>query len=255
MTTVPLTAAALLAGSLTVPHDSLRPVAASYPTNAGKIFRWGDSQWHDGFVEPVTKAWAVNRPRQVRNQHGMLTLEGYAAAHNVTATLTGHGRRYGRWEARVRSNQYRSDHTPYRVVWELVPVGDYHCGARSIVLSSYRMGDHRAHLAIRNLHNAQFSASRRRNLGNGVFHTYAVEVTRTHVSWFVDTQVIRTERRSAALSGARFKVRFRLVAALGRRMNPGRMQMDWVRYYTLARPNARSIKAPATVRGTFGAAC
>ena len=27
-------------------------------------------------------------------------------------------------------------------------------------------------------------------------------------------------------------------------MNQGRMQMDWVRYYTLARPDAQSIKAP-----------
>jgi hypothetical protein len=33
------------------------------------------------------------------------------------------------------------------------------------------------------------------------------------------------------------------------------MQMDWVRYYTLDRPNAKSIKAPAAHRGTFKAAC
>jgi hypothetical protein len=38
-------------------------------------------------------------------------------------------------------------------------------------------------------------------------------------------------------------------------MNPTRMQMDWVRYYTLERPNARSIKAPRTSRGSFEPSC
>ena len=31
--------------------------------------------------------------------------------------------------------------------------------------------------------------------------------------------------------------------ALGTKMIPGRMQMDWVRYYTLDRPNAKPITA------------
>jgi hypothetical protein len=38
-------------------------------------------------------------------------------------------------------------------------------------------------------------------------------------------------------------------------MNPGRMQMDWVRYYTLERRNARSISAPQLTRGTYAGAC
>jgi hypothetical protein len=33
------------------------------------------------------------------------------------------------------------------------------------------------------------------------------------------------------------------------------MQMDWVRYYTLERPNARSIKAPATRLVRYAGAC
>ena len=38
-------------------------------------------------------------------------------------------------------------------------------------------------------------------------------------------------------------------------MNPGRMQMDWMRYYTLARKNAHSIAAPSATRSTYPAAC
>ena len=108
---------------------------------------------------------------------------------------------------------------------------------------------------IRNLPDAEFSAGKGLALGPGRFHTYAVEVTRTHISWFVDTHVLMTERRDAALSGARFKVRFRLVGAPGARMNPARMQMDWVRYYTLDRANAKSIAAPRATRGIYAGAC
>jgi hypothetical protein len=234
-----------------------RLVASTYPTNAGKVFRWGLSQWHDGFVERLTRDWSVNRPRQVDNQHGMLTLNATAAGHTVSATLVGHAHRYGRWETRVRAEQYTSGRTPYRVVAELIPASTtaYHCGARSIVPASYDLGTRHAHMYIRNLPNEEFTDSKALNLGPGQFHTYAVEVTKTHVSWFVDTRVIMTERRDAALSGATYTVRFRMVAQKGAAMNAGRMQMDWVRYYTLDRPNARSIDAPQATRGTFADAC
>jgi hypothetical protein len=33
------------------------------------------------------------------------------------------------------------------------------------------------------------------------------------------------------------------------------MQMDWVRYYTLARPNARSVEAPAAERRIYDGDC
>jgi hypothetical protein len=33
------------------------------------------------------------------------------------------------------------------------------------------------------------------------------------------------------------------------------MQMDWMRYYTLERPNAKSIEAPALTQSTYAAAC
>ena len=33
------------------------------------------------------------------------------------------------------------------------------------------------------------------------------------------------------------------------------VQMDWVRYYTLDRPNAKSIQAPEMTSGTYADAC
>jgi hypothetical protein len=255
-----LTAAAALALSVapTVPHRAApRLVSASQPTNAGKIYRWGDSQWHYDFIGPIKRAWSINHRGQVDDQHGMLTINATADPHNVGATLTGHARRYGRWEARVRAEQYTRAHTPYRVVAELIPASAqaYHCGANSIVLASYPLGAHRARMHVRTAPNNDFSYGKLRDLSAGPFHTYAVEVTRSHISWFVDAHVVMTERRAAARSGLMYSVRFRMVATKGRRMNPGRMQMDWVRYYTLARRNARSIDAPPAHRGTFDGAC
>jgi hypothetical protein len=257
---------ALVAATLTVAtaHDSADQspsadahlVSQAGPTNAGKVFRWGNAQWADDFVGPVKGMWRENRPRQIRNQHGMLTINGTASGGDVTATVTGHARQYGRWETRVRAEQFSTGHTPYRVVAELVPTsGGYHCGARSIVLGSYKLGSHRAGMAVRTLPNHQFTAGKRLDLRPGPFHTYAVEVTKSHISWFVDTHVLRTERRPEALSGATYTFRFRLAAPRGARMNPGRMQMDWVRYYTMARENARSISAPQMTRGTYAGAC
>jgi hypothetical protein len=232
------------------------PAEASTPTNAGKVYRWGNAQWSDAFIGPVKRMWSVNRPRQVNNQHGMLTINGTAAGGDVVATLTGHARRYGRWETRVRAEQYTNRHTPYRVVTELVPTsGGYHCGARSVVLESYALGTGRARMAMRTLPNRQFTYGKTLNLRPGPFHTYAVEVTPSHISWFVDAHVVMTERRSAARTGAMYALRFRLDAVPGARMNPGRMQMDWVRYYSLARKNARSIAAPSATEGRYAAAC
>jgi hypothetical protein len=245
---------AMVAAPAMTPRVHDRVALTSYPTNAAKVFRWGNAQWYDNFIGPVKSMWSVNKPRLVDDQHGMLTINGTSTSGTVSATLTGHGRRYGRWEARVRAQQYSHAATPYKVVWELIPTGAYNCGSRSIVLASYALGRHRAHMSVR--HGAiQFTASKRRDLSAGVFHTYAVEVTKTHISWFVDTRVIRTERRSGALTGAMFKVRFRLVGEPGKTMNPGRMQMDWVRYYTLARKNAKSIDAPELNKVGYAQAC
>jgi hypothetical protein len=241
---------------LPVPAPPLRPVAGTtYPTNAAKIFRWGDAQFYDNFISPVKPMWSVNHPELVRDQHGMLTINATATSGTVWARLTGHDRRYGRWEARVRAEQYTSSGTPYHVVWELVPTSGYHCGARSIVLADYALGSGEARMYLRNTPRTELTASRTLALGPGPFHTYAVEVTPDHVSWFVDTHVLMTERRPEARTGASYAVRFRLVGTPGAQMNPGRMQMDWVRYYSLARANAQSIEAPPATEGAYAGAC
>lgn len=226
------------------------------PVNAQTTFDWGKPQWQDDFVGPRKSIWRVAGNGNVQTQHGMLTLNT-GTSGDTMATLKGTGHEVGRWEIRLRSRRYSTDHTNYRVKTELIPHRNLaqNCGARNIALEGYRLGGNRAHHYIRNLPDRSYNAITGMNLGNDLWHTFAVEVTKSHISWFVDAHVITTERRSEALSGVPFTVRFTMAAEPGAQMNQSRMQMDWLRYFTLDRQNSKSIKAPQAKERTYRDAC
>jgi len=229
----------------------------TYPTNAAKIFRWGAEAWKDEFeVNPLRSDWATSAGGDVVTRNGMLTLMAYPSSGTVTATPTSQKAKVGRWEARVRVwEKNRLVGTPYRVFWELVPVKKYRCGAKSIEIASYSQDELQATGAVRTLPNNEFTFSQVLPLTQGWFHTFAVEVTDDHISWFVDKVVVHTERRTEALSNTTFRPQFRMQAVDGASMRPTWMQMDWVRYYTLDRPNVLSIEAPEMTQGTYAGAC
>lgn len=226
------------------------------PTNAQTTYGWGKPQWQDGFIGPRKELWRVAGRGNVRTQHGMLTLNT-ARTGSTRATSMRRGQETGRWEVRLRSRRYETTGANYRVRTELVPADGErrHCGARNVALETYRLGGSRARLYIRNRPDLSFTSQTRLGLGNDRWHTYAVEVTRKRISWFVDAHVIATERRTAALSGVPFTVRFTMLAQRGERMNRSRMQMDWLRYFTMEKPNDRSVDAPRATRKTYRDAC
>jgi hypothetical protein len=231
-----------------------------HPTNAAKVFRWGVEAWRQEFEDgPLSRHWHTNHPSLVNTQVGMLTIAAGPSTNVVRVRPDNQRAAYGRWEARVRAVELETGHKTFRFNWELVPVGGsrrYHCGAQSIVMASYRPGDSSvARGAVRTLPNREFRFERRLDLRSRAWHTYAVEVTPRRISWFVDTRVVHTERRPAALSGVTYKPRFRIEGDPDGRMNSSRMQMDWVRYYDLHRPNVKSIDAPAMDRRTYHRAC
>jgi hypothetical protein len=229
------------------------------PIHAGNTFGWyydGGLVYDETFVGPLARRWKVEGRGRVQNQHGMLTLNTTRRG-SVSATLERPGRAYGRWEIRLRQRQYDHGRTPYRVVTELVPAtaAAIGCGERNIALNRFRMGGHKVGFYVRNKPTRQYEATIPRRLGQDQWHTYAVEVTPRRISWFVDAAVVRTERRDKALSGAEFQVRFSMKAVKGERMNRARMQMDWLRYWSLEAPNTKSTRAPRTVRTTYRHAC
>jgi Glycosyl hydrolases family 16 len=227
------------------------------PIHAGNTFGWYPTVWREEFHGDLAKYWDVEGPGVVQHQNGMLTLNTTDTG-SVSATLDRKGDATGRWEVRLRSRSYGAGDENYRVLTELVPSDPKadHCGALDIALNDYQIGRSNAQFRIRNLPDQQFTARQTgMDLGKDRWHTYAVEVTPKRISWFVDAAVVNSERRKDALSGVPLTVRFTMQAAPDAAMNPSRMQMDWLRHWSLDKPNEKSVAAPRTTRGTYKAAC
>ncbi len=263
-----LTGAALAAAGLSTPtapvsDAEMRPVFADscigycqHPTNAAKVFKWGLEAWRDEFeVDPFSARWQSDKPKQVGQQNGMLTIKAFADTGSITVWPDDQAAKYGRWEARVRAVEKKTDGQPYRFTWQLVPTDGDHCGGSQVTLATYVPGDARARGYVRTLDNNELRFSRKRDLRSRAWHTYAVEITRDHISWFVDTKVMRTETRSEALAGVTYRPQFVIAGDPAAQMNESWMQMDWVRYYTLKRPNAKSIDAKQMWKRTYDGAC
>ena len=226
------------------------------PIHAGNTFGWYPVAKRYEFVGPLGSAWKKRGKGTVRNQNGMLTLET-GTSGDLSTTLTTAGHATGRWEIRWRARKYGSGHPNYTVRSELIPAGDrkQYCGARNVALESYTLKHPRVKFYINNLPDLAFRAARGGTYSGNHWHTFAVEVTPSRISWFVDAKVIRSEKRPEALSGVPFTVRFKMDAPPRTRMNRARMQMDWLRYWTLAKPNDKSVAAPQTTLGTYRKAC
>ena len=184
------------------------------PIHAGSEFGWGRAPVNYKFVGPLDRSsWRTRGPGSVGNQHGMLTLLTDKPG-TLTATEITRGRAVGRWETRIRHRQYVHRNQEYRVLIELVPAGDRkgYCGARNIALASYTPGINKAAHYIHTRPDNRFLARKGLNLSNNQWHTFAVEVTRKRISWFVDSHVVSTERRDDALSGVPFAVRYTMEA-------------------------------------------
>ncbi|MXG89113.1 family 16 glycosylhydrolase [Nocardioides flavescens] len=260
--TAALASAGALVLTLGAPASTSQALPADPPgpIHAGNTFGWygnGGLVYDETFVGPLNrKRWHVEGPGKVRNQHGMLTLNT-AGRGTVSAQMTIPGRAYGRWETRLRQRQYGNKHTPYRVLTELVPVTDEGegCGEQNIALNKFTMGGKVVTGYVRSRPTNLFQSKVNRGLGQDQWHVYAVEVTKKRISWFVDSKVIYSETRPAALTGRKFQVRFTMEAVPGKKMTRARMQMDWLRYWTLQAKNERSTKAPEARQTTYTQSC
>ena len=261
----------LAAAAVASPHSGrtsqLRPADfastcigyCQYPTNAASVFKWGTIAWRQEFeTGTLDPTWVTNGQGLIGQQNGMLTIQAPADSGTVEVWPddTAAAATNGRWEARIRAYERSSTGEQYRFTWELVPVsGDDSCGADRIVLGSYVPGATRVRGFVNTLPAHSFTYSRARDLRSRAWHTYGVEVAPDHISWFVDTKVMRTETRPAALAGVAYRPQLVMEAVPGSTMRPSWFQADWVRYYTLKRPNALPIDAPVMRRKTYVGDC
>jgi len=228
----------------------------------GKKFAAYEYGWYpitfvDHFVERLSRFWKVEGSGRVRTQNGMITI--MSTAHgSIGATLRKHAHDRGRWEIRLRARRYEVDNRNFTVAAELVPAtrAGQRCGAQNIALASFKPTGHKVRHHIRTLPDNSFNRTRTgMNLSDDYWHTYGLEVTPRRISWFMDGKVRSTERRRDALSGIPLTLRLQLQHQPGQTMNPSRLQVDTVRYFTLKSPNKKSIKAERPGRSTYPGAC
>ena len=67
--------------------------------------------------------------------------------------------------------------------------------------------------------------------------------------------MLRTEKRTDALSGVRLRPQFLLTGVQGSEMRETWLQMDWVRHYSLKRKNVKSTRASRMTSATYGDGC
>jgi hypothetical protein len=255
---VALAAAAILV----LPLDA-SPAQTDEATVPGKTFAAYEYWWYpidfvDHFIDPLSSQWEVQGRGEALTQNGMLTLVSTRQG-SLGVTLRGHDRDRGRWEIRLRGRRYETGSSDYTVAAELVPAGSLHqhCGAQNIGFASFRPEvDSSARFHIRSLPDHEFTSVRRRmNLTNDYWHTYAVQVTSKRIAWFVDGVARAVENRPEALSGIPLTLRLQLQAVPGKTMNPSRLQVDTVRYFTLKTPSSKPVRGRLPVSGTYAAAC
>lgn len=271
--------ALVLAAVLLAPAAAPTPAFADHadppgPVHAGQEWGWWHQSglvyreefeparpltWRDVPEEPAGEQWVARGRGVVQHQFGMLTLNSTRRG-SLSATLDRPAATVGRWEIRLRSRAFEDidGAADFRVLTELVPADPAQsaCGARNVALESYLAdGSSDALWHVRAAPDVEYTAAIPLDLDDQQWHTFAVEVTPRRVVWFVDAHVVRRERRAPAVQPVARTVRFRLEAEPGSRMNKARMQMDWLRHWSLDASNDLPVRAPRATVGTYAGAC
>ncbi|MDO7869518.1 family 16 glycosylhydrolase [Nocardioides jiangxiensis] len=245
------TAVATLAATALAPL--LSPLGgASAATSAGAAFGWGGASevwdWERG---ESTTGWrdVADGTGRVGIYYGQLGLDSGPASYSSTASgdvlawLDGNAHSRGRWEFRMKSKQWATA-TPYQVRLELVPAGTpaSSCGTTAVTLASWNgyTSSTPTRLGVRNGTSRWTLAPFTLNQAN-VFHTYAVEIKDTAITWFVDAKAVgrlTSTQAPGAFSTTALVPRLVLDGPAGTAMTHTRATTDWDRYFTLARAGA-----------------
>ena len=223
---------------------------------ASNTHKWGRSLWDFAWLAGES---LTSRPFRGTDRQGRWLDasdgSGRAAPHNgglmldsqrnrigdgdfgsTSATLRGNPMRYGRWETTIRLKSPESDTRDYRVRAELVPDGlrNDSCG----VITVADVAAHQRTVRVgANAMQGTRTWTHRKRIGSlmGPSVNFAVEMTRRHISWFVNGRVIATVRSAAAVPDVPMTMRLRMVGAGEQEMNRTQAISDWQRGFSLDR--------------------
>lgn len=242
-TTVAALGAAALAPVLS-PLDG-----AHAASTASSTFGWGGASevwdWERGESTAGWRDFADGTGR-VGIYYGQLGIDSGPASYNTTAKgdvvawLDGNAHSRGRWEFRMKSKQWATA-TPYQVRLELVPAGTApaSCGTTTVTMASWNgyTSSTATQLGVRSGTSTWTRAPLALNQAN-VFHTYAVEIKDTAITWFVDAKPVGRLTSTAApgaFTTTALVPRLVLDGPAGTAMTHTRATTDWDRYFTLAK--------------------
>ncbi|WP_395694896.1 hypothetical protein [Nocardioides sp.] len=269
------------AGSTSVPTSAASLAAADrharyvLADTASKAWGWGMSNWDF--------AWEYGESLSSRPSRGLKpvgswtdgsTGSGRAAKHNggltldsgpnptgpgdvgdTFATMQGNPATYGRWEVRYRARRYETGAGNFHAVFELVPAraSDYHCGAQNITLADIPVYGPNFTVGAKSRSGHQWSLTRNTAFGDKP-QSLAVEVAKSHITWFLNAKPFATVKTPAAISAVPKTLRLTLVGDGDKEMNHTQFISDWQRGWSLAK-GKQVMKGTVLRAKSFTPAC
>ena len=258
------------------PRNGFREVTAA------EKYRWRPALWDFGFAGGESMTTPPKRGTDPRgwwsdhstgfgraNQHnGGLLLDSqrfnpyskydYSGDRGSTwVTMHGNPRRYGRWEVRIRLRPFENAARDYRGKVELIPADErhYRCGGQNITVADLAAHSRKMRFGVKATRkNRQWAATRR--VGDIENHpvVVAAEVTKSHITWFLNSEPLGTVRNPAAVSDVPLTLRLTLQGSCDREMNRTHAHFDFMRGYDLSR--GTKVSAGGQLRATqFSGGC
>lgn len=241
--------------------------ASGIRRHAGATYKWGtprlsyDWEYGESLDSPPAKGvapaarWSEKSEgtgrATLRNGGLLFSSDGYGSAPqgargDIWTTLDGGGAfRRGRWETRGSTTQRSNTGAAYRMRYELIPVtqAGERCPSSGIVIAETTGPGGTVKYGVRGPKGGSFVGTTRLS-GTPGASSFAVQVTKQHITWFLNGQPIGTVRDRSMLPTQRMTVRLSLVAEGDSRMKSTKSTVDWVRSYSMkrgAKPTSRNI--------------
>lgn len=257
-----------------VPLTVARDVASK---TAAERYQWRPSLWDFGWTygEDLTdrpgrgtdrvgwwQDWADGTGRAAKHNGGLMldsqrqNKDGLGSSIGTTmATLQDNPMRYGRWEVRLRMKSTETQHRDLRAHIELVPEDAAPgCHAEGITIAAASPHTRGVDIGVHNAAGRSWTRTEPGVSVNGTSHAVAVEVTRKHISWFLEGQLIGTVTDPAAIPDEPMTLRVSLQGKDQERVNRTQAIFDWMRGYSLDR-GTQVGGGPTLVSGTHEHSC
>jgi hypothetical protein len=211
--------------------------------------RWLDTSDGTGRVSKINGGLGIDSQR--------VNDAGDGDRGTTRATLQRNGMKYGRWEVRMRVKSLENNNSDYKARIELVPdsAADYHCGAQNITVAEVTAHGSTATFGVKALAKSrEWTYTKRVGSVADKSIAFAVEVTKSHITWFMEGDVIATVKSRAAVSDVPMALRLSLEGNGQQEMNRTQFISDWNRGFTLER--GRQVASGRALKlGTHGGGC